>query len=198
MTAGTAVAADLTAIRQYLQEHDIRYVVFDMDLTVTSEHSGGMLLKMDRMTLFSYMDSARDTDALAVIQLCAELGIRMGVATFQKEVDDAAHVGGTPLVRQALQRLGIDAIEEGSIVALTREEYKVMVTNQDTYNKNDMLRTLFERWGVEFDPTHTLLVDDTVRNIRAFASIGGHGLAIHGHSGMQLDNVTFVSPASAT
>jgi hypothetical protein len=191
-------AGDLARFRAYLQQHGIRNVVFDMDLTVTAEHSGGVLSKGNPFWLQEYLDSAAITHAVALMRLCRELDIRLGVATFQKEVDDALHVGGTPLVRALLARVGASSlVGEASIVALDQEEYRVMVTNQDVYNKNDMLRRLFAQWGSPFDAQHTLLVDDTLRNVRAFNAIGGHGMAVRGGNGLLLDNVEYMPPPAS-
>lgn len=40
------------------------------------------------------------------MKLCRALGLTIGIATFQREVDDAAHIGGTRLVRRVLGAIG--------------------------------------------------------------------------------------------
>jgi hypothetical protein len=191
-----ALSPALETLQQYILQHGIKYVVFDMDLTVTAEHSGGLLLKFDEAGCDSYIDSALRTDALQVMQLCSRLSVRMGVVTFQQETDDELHVGGKALVRRVLCRLGIEQlIDDSSVIALEVAEYRVMVSHQDSYHKNEMLQQLFSNWGLDFSPSETLLIDDTARNVKAFASIGGHGIAVHGRAGLDLRNVTYYPPA---
>ena len=190
----TSDNSGLEQLRSYIKQHNIKYVLLDMDLTVTAEHSGGMLPKGD-WVYDSYIESAERTDALLVVQLCEQLGVRIGIVTFQQEVDDEVHIGGTKLVRQVLCHLGVDhLIDERSVVTLDREQYAYMVKHQDTYNKNDMIQELFESWATPFEPSEVLLIDDTLRNIKALVSVGGHGVAAHGRSGLSLSAISFHSP----
>jgi hypothetical protein len=196
LAAEQASSPALETLQQYILQHGIKYVVFDMDLTVTAEHSGGLLLKFDEAGCTSYIDSALRTDALQVMQLCSRLSVRMGVVTFQQETDDELHVGGKALVRRVLCRLGMQQlIDDASVIALEVAEYRVMVSHQDSYDKNEMLQQLFSNWGLAFSPSETLLIDDTARNVKAFASVGGHGIAVHGRAGLDLRNVTYYPPA---
>eukprot|EP00953_Heterococcus_sp_UTEX-ZZ885_P037628 19324-Heterococcus_DN1.PRE.1 len=141
LAAEQASSPALETLQQYISQHGIKYVVFDMDLTVTAEHSGGLLPKFDEAGCTSYIDSALRTDALQVMQLCSRLSVRMGVVTFQQETDDELHVGGKALVRRVLCRLGMQQlIDDASVIALEVAEYRVMVSHQDSYDKNEMLQ----------------------------------------------------------
>lgn len=57
----------LGELRHHLLRHNITFVVFDMDLTVTASHTRGHLAR-DPDTVASYLASARVTDALKVSQ----------------------------------------------------------------------------------------------------------------------------------
>lgn len=121
------------------------------------------------------------------MKLCRALGLTIGIATFQREVDDSAHIGGSHLVRRVLGAIGAgDLVSDRDVVALTSAEYGEMIRHQDSYNKNDMIRVLFERRGEPYSPGTTLLIDDTRRNVEAFVRIGGHGLLAEGGQGLIL------------
>ncbi|CAM9330045.1 unnamed protein product [Choristocarpus tenellus] len=181
-------------LRAHIERHSIKFVVFDMDLTVTSKHSGGQLPQEPEFVA-SYLDSARDTDAFKAMRLCHFLGVKIGVATFQREVDDGRYIGGSRLVRDVLNGMGVGGlVGERDIVALNARQYVDMIRFRSTYNKNDMIRTLFDCWGVDFAPGSTLLIDDTLQNLEAFVRIGGHGLHILGGQGMMLERTRALTP----
>lgn len=189
-----ASSPSLEELRTYLTSRGIKTVVFDMDLTVTALHSGGFFPADDLDIRHYYIESAMETDALAIMKLCTDLGIRMGIATFQQEVNDNITIGGSVLVRQVLERLGTaKLIDERSVATLSKAEYANMVANQGTYDKNDMIRRLFANWDEDFVPSSTVLIDDTNRNVMAFCRIGGHGISVHGH-GLRLEDVTYHVP----
>lgn len=124
---------------------------------------------------------------MQTMKLCRALGLTIGIATFQREVDDSAHIGGSHLVRRVLGAIGAgDLVSDRDVVALTSAEYAEMIRHQNSYNKNDMIRVLFERRGEAYSPGTTLLIDDTRRNVEAFVRIGGHGLLAEGGRGLIL------------
>ena len=55
----------LDALRKHLLRHQIKFVVFDMDMTVTASHTRGHLVR-DPQIMAQYLESARVTDALKV------------------------------------------------------------------------------------------------------------------------------------
>ena len=55
----------LDELRRHLLRHQITFVVFDMDMTVTASHTRGHLVR-DPQTMATYLESARVTDALKV------------------------------------------------------------------------------------------------------------------------------------
>lgn len=121
------------------------------------------------------------------MKLCKALNLTIGIATFQREVDDATHIGGSHLVRRVLGAIGAgDLVSDRDVVALSSSQYGDMIRNQDTYSKNDLIRVLFERRGMPYAPGSTLLIDDTRRNVEAFVRIGGHGLLVEGGRGLSL------------
>lgn len=118
------------------------------------------------------------------MKLCRALGLAIGIATFQREVDDAVHIGGSHLVRRVLGAIGAgDLVSDRDVVALNAVQYAEMIRNQETYTKNDLIRVLFERRGMPYNPGSTLLIDDTRRNVESFVRIGGHGLLVEGGQG---------------
>ncbi|CAB1121351.1 unnamed protein product [Ectocarpus sp. CCAP 1310/34] len=202
MTAGNAAieqecALDpaMAELRQHLLRHRITFCVFDMDLTVTKMHTRGALPR-DPDTMRSYLESGRATDAVKTMKLCRALGLTVGIATFQREVDDSAHIGGSHLVRRVLGAIGAgDLVSDRDVVALTSSQYSEMIRHQESYTKNDMIRVLFERRGEAYSPGNTLLIDDTRRNVEAFVRIGGHGLLVEGGQGLILRNAKVVEPS---
>lgn len=128
------------------------------------------------------------------MKLCRALGLTVGIATFQREVDDSAHIGGSHLVRRVLGAIGAgDLVSDRDVVALTSSQYSEMIRHQESYTKNDMIRVLFERRGEAYSPGNTLLIDDTRRNVEAFVRIGGHGLLVEGGQGLILRNAKVCS-----
>eukprot|EP00752_Nemacystus_decipiens_P014667 g13063.t1 len=202
MTAGTAAleqecAMDpaMAELRQHLIRHRITFCVFDMDLTVTAKHTRGALPR-DPDTMRSYLESGRATDAVKTMKLCRALGLTIGIATFQREVDDSSHIGGSHLVRRVLGAIGAgDLVSDRDVVALSPAQYAEMLRHQDSYTKNDMIRALFERRGEPYSPGSTLLIDDTRKNVEAFVRIGGHGLLVEGGQGLILQHAKVVEPS---
>ncbi|CAM9793325.1 unnamed protein product, partial [Scytosiphon promiscuus] len=142
------------------------------------------------------LESGRTTDAVKTMKLCRALGLTIGIATFQREVDDSAHIGGTRLVRRVLGAIGAgDLVSDRDVIALTPGQYAEMIRHQESYTKNDMVRELFERRGEAYSPGTTLLIDDTRRNVEAFVRIGGHGLLVEGGQGLILQNAKVVEPS---
>lgn len=124
------------------------------------------------------------------------MGLTVGIATFQREVDDTVHIGGSHLVRRVLGAIGAgDLVSDRDVVALTSAQYAEMIRHQDTYTKNDLIRVLFERRGEAYSPGSTLLIDDTRRNVEAFVRIGGHGLLVEGGEGLVLQRAKVVEPS---
>ncbi|CAM9607097.1 unnamed protein product, partial [Laminaria digitata] len=79
------------------------------------------------------------------MRLCRALGLTVGIATFQREVDDTVHIGGSHLVRRVLGAIGAgDLVSDRDVVALSSAQYAEMIRHQDTYTKNDLIRVLFE------------------------------------------------------
>lgn len=123
------------------------------------------------------------------MRLCRALGLTIGIATFQREVDDSSHIGGSHLVRRVLGAIGAgDLVSDRDVVALSPAQYAEMLRHQDSYAKNDMIRALFERREEPYSPGTTLLIDDTRRNVEAFVRIGGHGLLVEGGQGLILQH----------
>lgn len=123
------------------------------------------------------------------MRLCRALGLTIGIATFQREVDDSSHIGGSHLVRRVLGAIGAgDLVSDRDVVALSPAQYAEMLRHQESYTKNDMIRALFERRGEPYSPGTTLLIDDTRRNVEAFVRIGGHGLLVEGGQGLILQH----------
>lgn len=123
------------------------------------------------------------------MRLCRALGLTVGIATFQREVDDSSHIGGSHLVRRVLGAIGAgDLVSDRDVVALSPVQYAEMIRHQESYDKNDMIRALFERRGEAYDPGSTLLIDDTRKNVEAFVRIGGHGLLVEGGQGLILEH----------
>ncbi|CAM9473391.1 unnamed protein product [Discosporangium mesarthrocarpum] len=182
----------MAQFRGLILKYSIRAVVFDMDLTVTRKHSRGQLQRRPEF-VGPYTASARDTDAPKVMRLCHELGLRICIATFQKEVDNEWHIGGSGLVRRVLDEIGAGGfVHERDVMALSPWQYKEMLQLRSTYNKNDMIRSIF---GEEYSPSSTLLIDDTVQNVEAFVRIGGHGLVVEGGRGMALGRLKAYVPS---
>lgn len=130
------------------------------------------------------------------MKLCRALGLTIGIATFQREVDDAVHIGGSHLVRRVLGAIGAgDLVSDRDVVALNTAQYSEMIRNQETYTKNDLIRVLFERRGMPYSPGSTLLIDDTRRNVESFVRIGGHGLLVEGGRGLVLQHAKVVEPS---
>lgn len=130
------------------------------------------------------------------MRLCRALGLTIGIATFQREVDDAVHIGGSHLVRRVLGAIGAgDLVSDRDVVALSPSQYGEMIRHQNSYTKNDLIRALFERRGEPYAPGSTLLIDDTRRNVEAFVRIGGHGLLVEGGRGLSLQHAKVVEPS---
>lgn len=124
------------------------------------------------------------------------MGIHIGIATFQREVDDDTHIGGSHLVRRVLGAIGAgDLVSDSDVIALSSSQYADMLRHQDHYSKNDLIRMLFERRGQQYAPGSTLLIDDTRRNVEAFVRIGGHGLLVEGGQGLKLENTKVMEPS---
>ena len=62
----------LDELRKHLLRHQIKFVVFDMDMTVTASHTRGHLVR-DPQIMAQYLESARVTDALKVRAFLDEL-----------------------------------------------------------------------------------------------------------------------------
>jgi len=130
------------------------------------------------------------------MQLCRSLGLTIGIATFQREIDDAVNIGGSHLVRRVLGAIGAgDLVSDRDVIALTSSQYAEMARYPDACNKNDLIRALFQRRGEPYSPGTTLLIDDTRRNVEAFVRIGGHGLLVEGDRGLVLQDAKVVEPS---
>lgn len=146
--------------------------------------------------ILSYICSVVLRHVPQTMRLCRALGLTIGIATFQREVDDTIHIGGSHLVRRVLGAIGAgDLVSDRDVVALSSAQYAEMIRHQDSFNKNDMIRVLFERRGEMYSPGSTLLIDDTRRNVEAFVRIGGHGLLVEGGQGLVLQHAKVVEPS---
>eukprot|EP01084_Bolivina_argentea_P255832 430441_1 len=187
-------------ISEFLLSLDIDKVLFDFDLTVTAVHSRGMIRRKCPDVLEAYINSALETDAIEVMRVCAELGFKVGVVTFQKDVNDEAYLGGVALVELVLEHMKVSHIfSKGSIVALSGDQYEDMIMNSKTYTKNNQIFELLNAWGATdctFEVKKTLLIDDSKQNISAFSKIGGHGLLVNGSTGFHINECSYLCPCT--
>jgi hypothetical protein len=186
------------ALKIFLLDNSIKQVVFDVDLTITQRHSRGSLDASNSVLLEAYLESGLATDALSAMHLCKELGLRMGVVTFQREAREGPFIGGTVLVKKVLERMGASTfISDDSIIALSPNEYARMV-NSTSYDKNRQIEELFRRWDMkdsaDVSTSTTLLIDDTEQNVNSFTRRGGYGLIACGGNGLKLETAVCVTP----
>jgi len=103
-TPSAALPAEVTSFLSILRSHSIRCVVFDLDRTLVSLHSGGSVSASELSTFARSLSPA----ARLLIPALVHAGIGVAVATFADDLYSTFkrhQVAGLPLVRRVLGEL---------------------------------------------------------------------------------------------
>ena len=178
----------LTALVAALLERQIRVVAFDMDQTITKQHSHSMLER--GRPLMEYIQSVAQ-DFEAIVGALLENGIGLGVATFSDSEDyrgpiqPATHILGEELARTLLQRtLGSEQAAQFEVVAYHPQAHREQAPENQFKRKH--IRTIAERHGVA--QHNVLLVDDDAQNVFSTEGVFQAAL-VDARCGLQLQSL---------